>query len=214
MSLERWSVFAAAELALCLTPGPAVLFVVSQALRFGGARSLWANAGIICGNTFYFCLSAAGLGALLMTSHELFVWIKWIGAVYLVYLGVSAFFERGAVDGSDSEFETQRAAQSAPIRGFRTLARGFGVQVSNPKALVFFTAFVPQFIDSHARIWPQILILGITSQVIEFLVLGGYGAVSGRASRLARRPRFARITSGISGSLLIGAGAGVALIRD
>jgi homoserine/homoserine lactone efflux protein len=92
-----------------------------------------------------------------------------------------------------------------------TLARGFALQVANPKALMFFVALLPQFIDARRPVAPQITILAITSVAIEFIVLGGYGYLAGRASTLARRPKFVRRTNVASGVMLIVAGAGIAI---
>src|SRR5262249_11533280 len=100
MTWQKWVMFMVMEIVLCLTPGPAVLFVVAQGLRYGAARSLWANLGILSGNAFYFALSATSLGALLLASHELFTAVKWAGAAYLVWLGVTTFFGRGAAIAS------------------------------------------------------------------------------------------------------------------
>jgi homoserine/homoserine lactone efflux protein len=207
MTWQKWGVFMAMEIVLSLTPGPAVLFVVSQGLRYGAKRSLWASLGILSGNAFYFALSATGLGALLLASHEVFAAIRWAGAAYLVWLGATTFIGRGAAVAPDASVD----APGAPASGLRLLGRGFVLQAANPKALVFFTALLPQFIDPHASVAWQVLILGASSVVGEFFVLAGYGAFAGRAARLARRPSFARTTNRVAGALLVGAGAGLAL---
>ena len=209
MTLATWAFFVLTETALCLTPGPAVLFVVSQALKRGSLRSLWANAGILSGNAFYFALSATGIGALLLASHSLFVGVKWLGAAYLIYLGVKTFVDRGLA----SEDGREKPALGDGS-GSRLLLRGFAVQAANPKALVFFTALLPQFINPGAPVAIQLLILGISSLFVEFLVLAGYGILAGRASSLAAQPRFAHATNRVSGGLLIAAGAGLALAGD
>lgn len=206
MTWQKWAVFMVMEIVLCLTPGPAVLFVVAQGLRYGAVRSLWANLGILSGNAFYFALSATSVGALLLASNALFTAVKWAGAAYLVWLGVTTFLGRGAV------VETAGAADVAPsVSGPRLLGRGFVLQAANPKALIFFTALLPQFIDPTHSVAPQVLILGVSSVVAEFPVLATYGAFAGRAGRLARRPSFARATNRVAGALLVGAGAGLAL---
>ncbi|HSU16978.1 LysE family translocator [Longimicrobium sp.] len=206
MTWQRWGAFVVMEIVLSLTPGPAVLFVVAQGLRHGAARSLWANLGILSGNAFYFALSATGLGALLLASHDLFTVVKWAGAAYLVWLGAATFLGRGAGIAADG------SAGAAPeVSGPRMLGRGFVLQAANPKALVFFTALLPQFIDPRAAVGWQVLILGASSVVAEFFVLAAYGVFAGRAARLAHRPSFARTTNRISGALLVGAGAGIAL---
>jgi threonine/homoserine/homoserine lactone efflux protein len=206
MSLHVWAVFAVTETALCLTPGPAVLLVLSQALTRGTRASLWSNAGILAGNTFYFLLSATGVGAVLLASYDVFFAIKWLGAAYLVWLGVSAFFGRSAT--------LSVAVQAAPARGgARMLADGFLLQVANPKTLVFFTALLPQFIDPARSVSRQVAILAVTSVVIEFVVLAGYGALAGRLTGQAIQPRFATLTNRVAGSLLVAAGAGMAGLR-
>jgi homoserine/homoserine lactone efflux protein len=206
MTLALWLTFLATELVLCLTPGPAVLFVVSQALRYGGKRSLWANGGILAGNLLYFALSAIGIGALIASSYELFVILKYAGAAYLIWLGVMTMVGRGAA---------LRPDLAAPeITGRRLLARGFLLQAANPKALIFFTALLPQFVSPAHPIGPQIAILAITSTFAEFVVLAAYGFFSGRAAVAASTPRFARVTNYASGALLVLAGAGLGLRND
>jgi homoserine/homoserine lactone efflux protein len=205
MSWQTWSLFMVTETALCLTPGPAVLFVVSQALSHGVAPSLWANLGILTANTFYFILSALGLGAVLLASHEVFLVLRWAGAAYLVYLGLMTFIGKGnsVVKTADTEVETKL--------GWRLLSRGVVLQAANPKSLIFFTALLPQFIDPKSPVGWQILILGVSSVIVEFFVLCGYGFFAGRAAHLARQPRYARLTNQVAGVCLIAAGTGVAL---
>ena len=206
MTWQIWSAFFLVETALCLTPGPAVLLVLSQALTRGTLRTIWSIFGILGANTLYFMLSATGVGAILLASYDLFFAIKWIGAAYLVWLGVSAFLGR-------SKALAVRPADAKPVADSRLFLNGFVLQMSNPKALVFFTALVPQFINPHAQIVPQVAILAVTSVVIEFVVQLSYAALAGRAAHLAAEPRFARITERVAGSLLIGAGLGLAALR-
>lgn len=206
MTWEIWTAFVLVETALCLTPGPAVLLVLSQALTRGAAKAVWSITGILAANTVYFILSATGVGAILMASYDIFFAIKWIGAAYLVWLGVSAFLGK-------SKSLSIRAADAAPVHGARLFLNGFILQMSNPKTLVFFTALVPQFIAPHAPIVPQVAILAVTSIVIEFAVQMFYAVLAGRAAHLAAQPRFARWTDRVAGTLLIGAGIGMAALR-
>src|SRR4030095_11552888 len=94
---ETWGLFVVTETLLCLTPGPAVLFVLAQGLGHGGGAPLWASLGILAGNTFYFVVSATSLGAVLVASYDAFFAIKWAGAAYLVWLGLCALRGRGTV---------------------------------------------------------------------------------------------------------------------
>ena len=205
MNLDSWLFFSATEALLCVTPGPAVLFVLSHGLTRGGRASLWANAGILAGNTFYFLLSALGLGTLLLASHEVFTTIKYAGAAYLIYLGARTFLGAGAA------LRAGDATITSTTEDWHTLTRGFALQAANPKALMFFGALLPQFIDANRAIAPQVLILGVTSVAIEFSVLAAYGYLSARAATVASEPAFAGITNRVSGGLLVAAGAGVAL---
>jgi homoserine/homoserine lactone efflux protein len=204
MTLETWALFAITETALCFTPGPAVLLVLSQGLTRGTAASVSANLGILTGNACYFALSATGLGAVLLASYELFSAIRWIGAGYLIWLGVSAFIGASPV---------LAITAGAPASAARTFLNGVVLQVANPKALVFFVALLPQFIDPRGPVVTQIAILGVTSVVIEFVVLLAYGALAGRLTHVAARPRFQTLANRVAGTMLITAGVSVALQR-
>jgi homoserine/homoserine lactone efflux protein len=202
--LRVWLLFVVTEAVLCLTPGPAVLFVVSCGLARGGRAALWANAGILSGNTFYFVVSAFGLSAVLLGSHEVFTIVKYLGAGYLVWLGIRTI--RGAGLALPTNPDVLPLSQ-----GWRMLARGFVLQAANPKALMFFVALLPQFIDTRRAIAPQMVILAVTSVVIEFLILAGYGYCAGRAARMAREARFVTATNRTSGALLVATGTAIVL---
>jgi len=208
MNWQLVAFFAVTELVLCLTPGPAVLTILAQALRHGPVRALWSILGIIAGNTLYFILSATSLGALLLASYELFFAIKWVGAAYLLWLGLRTFFERGS----------KLAVEAAPSQRGGALGlftHAFVVQVANPKALLFFSALLPQFVDPTLPIALQMLVLALVSVVIEFSVLLFYASLAAQATRLALAPRFAAVTNRVAGTFLIGAGIGLAsLTRD
>jgi homoserine/homoserine lactone efflux protein len=207
MSFEAWLLFVLTDTVLCFTPGPAVLLVVSTALTMGAGPGLRASFGILAMNVMYFALSATGIGAILLASWELFVLIKWIGAVYLVWLGLSMLFARrgdaAVVATTDSEDR----------RNARAFTRGLITQGSNPKALVFFSAIVPQFIDPHADVVFQIALLGLTSTLIELVALSIYVAACYQARRAVRQDSLVSALNRAGGALLIGAGAGLASLR-
>ena len=206
MTWEAWLLFALTEAVLCCTPGPAVLLIVSQGLARGTRASIWSNLGILTGNTLYFALSATGLGAVLLASYELFSVIRWLGAGYLFWLGIAAFRGR-------SEVFSVTPAGGAPQRRGRMFVNGAVLQVSNPKALVFFTALLPQFIDPRGPVLGQVAALAATSVGIEFFVLLAYGALAGRLTALTMRPGAVTMANRVAGSMLIVAGAGTAALR-
>jgi homoserine/homoserine lactone efflux protein len=204
MSWEIWGLFLVTEGLLCITPGPAVLLVVAQGLTRGIPAGVAATFGVLTGNTIYFVLSATSLGVLIVASYEVFFLIKWLGAAYLVWLGISAFRGRSA---------TLSVSPAKRAGLFRVFANGITLQLANPKALLFFIALLPQFIDPKGDIISQILLLGVTSVLLEFVALLAYSTFASRFSVIATRPRFARTTDRIAGSFLIGAGALTAALR-
>ena len=205
MTWQIWLAFVTIEAVLSMTPGPAVLYVLSQAIRKGPAKSVWGSGGILSANAMYFVLSATSLGAVIVASYKLFFLIKWAGAAYLVFLGVRSFFGNASVMALPESGDSRSGA--------RILRDGFFLQAANPKALLFFTAILPQFIDTRHSVAFQILVLGVSSILVEFVILFVYGQLAGRALSAARSPRFEKLTNRVAGSLLIGAGIGLARLR-
>jgi homoserine/homoserine lactone efflux protein len=197
MNWSTWWIFVCTETVLCLMPGPAVLFVLSSALKAGARKSIASNLGILSANAVYFALSATGIGAILLSS-KLFLAVKWIGAAYLVFLGLRLLFDLNHVVKGPCEPLIDHKSQ-------RLFFDGFVLQMSNPKAILFFSALLPQFLNPHDSVVHQVVILGATSVVIEFTILLGYGIAGS-----ALPPRYAKWTNRVSGGLLIGAGAGLA----
>jgi homoserine/homoserine lactone efflux protein len=206
VSLRVLLVFAITEFLLCLTPGPAVLLVVSQSVRSGFKSSLRGAAGILTGNALYFALSALGLGALLMSSTSLFQIIKWVGVAYLIFIGLKMLLAKKSLADSNQLPTAQKGSM-------RLFSEGLVTQLSNPKAIVFFSALLPQFVSSAGGVLKQFTVLGIVSLAIEFSVLLSYGWAAERGSRLALKGRFSLLTDRIAGGFLIGAGLGLAATR-
>lgn len=204
MTVETWIAFTVLETMLCLVPGPAVLFVMGQGLVQGPRPAIAASVGILSANTAYFAVSATGLGALLLASYEVFFAIKWLGVAYLVWLGLRALLARP---------EALAIERAKPASAWRVFRRGFLVQVANPKTILFFGALLPQFVDPAGDVPMQMLVLGATSVVVEFVVLAVYGGLAGRLRRFASRPEVVMWFERAAGGLLIAAGLGMAAIR-
>jgi len=201
MSIETWVAFCITETVLCFTPGPAVLLVVSMALGRGFRSGFSAALGILVANTVYFAVSATGVAAALAASRELFLVLKWAGAGYLVWVGFR-MLSSGRPHGTDAE----------PVFVIRAFFRGFVVQGVNPKALVFFMALLPQFIDPAAPVAGQVLVLGISSVLIELVALTVYAQGAGRARRFSDG-RLANLLERVGGGLLVAAGVRLASVR-
>lgn len=206
MSLRILAIFAITEFVLCLMPGPAVLLVVSQSMRSGFESSLRGAAGILTGNAIYFVLSAVGLGALLVASATLFNVIRWGGAVYLIAVGLKMLFAKRRVD--DSNRHTAK-----PKRSARLFSEGLLTQLSNPKAIVFFSALLPQFVAPDAGVAAQFAVLGVISLIVELIVLTTYGLAVERGTRLIANSQMWVLPDRIAGGFLIGAGVSLAAMR-
>lgn len=183
VTFKTWLLFLMTETALSLSPGPAVFYVVSQGARDGMRRALPAAAGILSANALYFALSATSLGAIIAASARFFSIAKWLGAAYLIWLGLKALLAK-----SDS----QSVAIGGPTaQGRKEVKRAYvgamTLQMANPKALLFFLALLPQFIDLKSPVASQMLILAATSMIPEFFILAGYGWLAQRAVRTSSR---------------------------
>jgi homoserine/homoserine lactone efflux protein len=182
VTFKTWLLFLTMEGALSLSPGPAVFYVVSQSARGGMARTLAATAGILSANGIYFVLSATSLGAIIAASARFFTLAKWLGAAYLVYLGIRAV-RSAAMSQSVNLQPGVAASQNAQ----RVYIGALTLQLANPKALLFFLALLPQFIDLNSPVIPQMSILTATSMIPEFFILMGYGWLASRALRASAR---------------------------
>ncbi len=200
MTLETWLYYLLTMLVLTSTPGPSVLFSVSNSLNGGIKKALFGALGGTTAITIIMTLSFTGMGVVIMTSEILFNIIKWAGVAYLIYLGLTAIFSKDEsflVDGQAKKVQTNKA----------TFLSGFIVGASNPKAILFFTALFPQFIDPTAALWPQFLILSLTFITFEMTWLMLYAYFASKALPWLQVKGRAKMVNRITGSLFVGAGA-------
>lgn len=197
---NTYGLYVLTEAALSLSPGPAVMLVIAYGISQGARQSIWAGLGILSANALYFALSATALGAVLGSSTTLFTAIKWIGAAYLIYLGISALVGRPSPISLSSS-----AAKGTSRRGI--YLSGVALQLANPKTLVFFIAILPQFVDPRLALGPQMAWLAAGSVIPEFFILAGYGWLGSRAAKFAADPRYARWTEHVAGVLILCAAA-------
>ncbi|WP_059008770.1 LysE family translocator [Streptomyces specialis] len=205
VSTDRLLAFAAMSFLLIVVPGPSVLFVVGRALAQGRRAALTTVVGNTLGSYVLVVAVASGIGSLVERSVLVFTVLKLTGAAYLVYLGVRAWRERGALRAAF-------AADGTAHGGSRTFWEGFAVGVSNPKTIVFFAAVLPQFVDrAEGHATAQMLVLGLVFNVIAVVSDCGWGLVAATARDwFARSPRRLSLVGGAGGLTMIGLGVPVA----
>ena len=204
MAIETWLAFSAASIVLLVIPGPTILLVVSYALGQGW-RAAWPMAvGVALGDLTAMTFAMLGIGALLATSASLCLALKWIGAAYLVWLGVRLWRAGGTL-------ETSPATNS--VAAPRMIAHAWLVTALNPKSLTFFVAFLPQFLDPAADFWVQIMIFEATFVALAFANAFAYALLATRARHAFSSVSAIRLFHRLGGSLLIGAGVAAAAIR-
>jgi homoserine/homoserine lactone efflux protein len=194
MPLQTLLWFIGAELVFSASPGPAAMLVSAYGFRGGFRTALLANAGIQSGNAIYLLVSALGLGALIATSGLAFDIITGLGAAYLVILGARTIWRAGA------------AAPDRPSLLGKPYVQALLTQLGNPKAVLFFGAFLPQFLDPHAPLAPQYGEMFVIVMIGETVILGLYGWLGAQGARLAGG-RFAIWRDRIGGAVLIAIGA-------
>lgn len=205
MPIETWLAFVAASAVLLVIPGPTILLVVSYALGQGRKVALPVALGVALGDFTAMTLSMLGLGALLAASATLFTVLKWIGAGYLIWLGIKLWRA-----GGEASFGEAREAGS-PLR---MMAHAWLVTALNPKSLTFFVAFLPQFLDPSRGLLAQMVVFETTFLVLAAANAFGYALLAGRLRGAVRSTRLVAAINRIGGSLLIAAGVATLAWRN
>jgi threonine/homoserine/homoserine lactone efflux protein len=180
---STFALFVAAALALLLVPGPAVIYVVARSVEGGRLRGLVSVLGVELGTLLHVVFAAAGLSAVVVSSAAAFSVVKWLGAAYLVWLGLRQILGR---DGGDEE----PALSGGGENRLRIFSQSVLVQVLNPKVALFFLAFLPQFVDpSRGAAWTQVVVLGATLATLGLFTDGLYALLGGTAGEWIRKQR-------------------------
>ena len=182
---------------IAISPGPGAAVSMSTGLRYGYRSALLVIFGLQCALATQLLIVAVGLGALLNTSEQAFNIVKFVGAAYLIWLGIQKW--RASPDEVD---ETK--ALSKPNRLFM---EGLLVNLTNPKAIVFIAALTPQFIDPTSSQWPQFLIIGLTMCSVDTVVMSCYALLATRLRRWLHDPRSLKAQNRFFGGVFVGAGA-------
>jgi len=205
MTFELWLTFTITSVILVAIPGPTNLMVMAYGLRHGTKPALLTVFGVAPGAATAMALSFLGLGAILATSSQLFTVMKWAGAIYLIYLGIMLWRSTPNLD------EVLIEVQNVSCK--RIVLQAFTVSLLNPKGIIFYMAFMPQFVSPDAPVLPQMLILGLTFVIIVFPINTAYALLSGKLRDIIKSQRVLRAMNRTGGALLIGAGVLTASLR-
>lgn len=206
MSIETWLAFLVACWVISLSPGAGAIASMSSGLNYGFARGYWTALGLQFGLLLQIAVVAAGVGALLATSELAFRVIKWFGVGYLLYLAWRQWHA--------APIDMSQAQADRPVgRPLTLVLRGFLINASNPKAVVFMLAVLPQFLDLTQPLLAQYLVIAATMVVIDLIVMAGYTGLAARVLRLLRSPKQQRVLNRSFAGMFAGAAGLLTLVR-
>ena len=203
MDLELYLAFVVATTVMILLPGPSVMLTVAHSLAFGAVRALATVSGAVVAIGVQLLVTLVGMTWLMLVMADWFELLRWAGVAYLIFLGVQQWRAPAA----------EPAAGARAVSGKALFAQGLLVTIANPKSLIFLAAFFPQFVDPTVPWLPQMVLLGVTFLVIGFVFTAAWGFAADRARVWFRGRRRVRLRNRIAGSLMIGAGLGLAMVR-
>ncbi len=206
LSIDILFLFLVTTFVVVLSPGPAAIAVTAEAASNGFNRSVWLIFGIAIANVIFFILSATGIAALILTSSLLFSIIKWLGVAYLVYLGLNALLRKsGPINFNNSNMKKSDL--------HKVFARGFAIEIINPKALLFFSALLPQFIDIAYPIVPQLAAFCAITFVLDFICYSFYAYFGSKSMVFKDNPTVIKVINKAAGSMLIFIGLRMATLE-
>ena len=205
MNSEILLAYVLASIIIVVVPGPNIILVINDSVKYGIKKSMLTILGIKTGISVLFFIALSGLAALLSMFSSIFIIIKWLGVFYLIYLGINQIL---------SSFKTDPVEYELEPKSKNYFLKGFLISVTNPKGLIFAGAFFPQFIDKQTAIAPQILILCggflIISSIIEII----YAFIGDKLGKVFKKDNFKKVTERISGSFLILFGVGFSFVKE
>jgi threonine/homoserine/homoserine lactone efflux protein len=204
--LDTLILFLVTTFVVVLSPGPAVIAVTAEAASNGYKRSFWVILGIAIANIVFFILSATGIASLIIASNLLFSIIKWVGVAYLLYLGLGALLSESGPLNIKPEKKDQ-------AKTFKVFTRGFILEISNPKALLYFSALLPQFIDISRPVIAQFAILASITFFIDLFCYSLYAYLGWKSINIGIKPLVVKLINKTAGGMLIFAGLKMATVE-
>jgi threonine/homoserine/homoserine lactone efflux protein len=205
MNPTLWLSFLGTVLIICVTPGPSVLLATANSMNHGSKKAIGTILGDLSANTLQITLSSLGLATIVISSGEVFSFIKWIGVAYLIYMGVMKLISKTKV----GDFAKENNEKTF----FKLYSEGFLMSASNPKAIVFFAALFPLFIDPSLPFTQQVVILGLTFLVIDGTCLSIYVHFASRLKTFLENKQKMHLQNKIIGTLLILGGIMLSLVK-
>jgi homoserine/homoserine lactone efflux protein len=206
VDLSVWITYLVATIILSVSPGPGVFSSLAAGINHGFRRGMWNAVGMQAANFALMIVVSVGLGAILLASEALFSAVKWGGVAYLVYLGIATW--RSEPHHFDARADAPRGRDSREV-----FLKGFLVNITNPKGIIFYVAVLPQFIDVARPQFLQYAILGLTTLVVDMVVMAGYIGLAARVLAVMKDPSHLRWINRILGSAFVGAGLALAAFR-
>lgn len=206
MLLSTWITFVIAGTIIAISPGSGAVLSMSHGLAYGVRKASATVLGLQLGLLLVFAIAGAGVGSLLLASETAFAVVKTIGALYLIYLGVSQW-RATPLPAADAA-----APVAHPVFGRRVLT-GFLTNATNPKGIIFMVAVLPQFISQHAALLPQLLILGVTMVTIDTIVMHGYALLAATMQRFFRDARAVKKQNRFFGAVLMFMGSALFFVK-
>ena len=198
MSIELYLFFLVTTVMLILVPGPAAITVVKQAASHNSKLTFLTVLGVASADVLFFILSATGIASLIVASNLVFSIIKWLGIAYLMFLGISAIFSKAGTIKIDAQITTKNSTKA--------FSNGLVIQLANPKALMYFSALLPQFVDPNEPLMFQMLLMGLTCFLADVLVYSLFGSMGAQLARRQMKSWVLNLINKAAGTALIATG--------
>ncbi|MES2015856.1 MAG: LysE family transporter [Pseudomonadota bacterium] len=208
MPLSTWITFVVAGMIIAISPGSGAVLSMAHGLAYGVRKASATVLGLQLGLLLVFAIAGAGVGSLLLASEFAFSVVKTIGALYLIYLGISQWRAAPATASAPAS-----AAPQAHPGARRRVLTGFLTNATNPKGIIFMVAVLPQFISQHAPLLPQLLILGATMVTIDTIVMHGYALLAASMQRWFRDARAVKKQNRFFGAVLMFMGGALFFVK-
>ena len=210
MAIDTWTAYLFASILIALSPGSGAVLAMSHGLSYGMRRTRATIAGLQLGLVIILLVAGAGVGSLLVASELAFSVVKVLGAGYLIYIGWSQW---RSSNGIAPEGDADLAADANGLSVKRRFLTGLLTNVTNPKGILFMVAVLPQFISPSRPLWPQLLVMALTTVAVDTVVMHGYAFAASRLQKLFNNARAVRLQNRVFGGMLMAVGAGLFFVK-